>query len=63
MTKSCQTCLHHDVCDVALLMFQVAEKLCTLEQYNQFSKDIREFLGSKCPHYGVEEIEDEINLA
>jgi hypothetical protein len=55
MTKSCQTCLHHDVCQRAEQM--TGNWWWEPENFNQFSKDIREFLGDKCPHYREEEKE------
>jgi len=55
--KSCQTCLHHDVCQRAEQM--TGNWWWEPENFNQFSKDIREFLGDKCPHYREEETEDE----
>ena len=59
MTKSCQTCIHQVVCPIPTQFVLVAERVFNHDKFNQMSKDIREFLGSKCPHYWVEEIDDE----
>ena len=58
-TRSCSTCIHQVVCPIPTQFVLVAERVFNHDKFNQMSKDIREFLGSKCPHYWVEEIDDE----
>jgi len=58
--RSCSTCMHHNICRTAFMMLKFTPRFVQPETFNQFAKDLRSFLGDKCPYYMGEEIDDDI---